>query len=325
MSANIKDVAIVGAGVAGLLAAQSLTRVGLQVTVLEKSRGLGGRLATRRFGGAVFDHGAQFFTARSERFQECIESWLEAGVAAEWVGSFYGKDSELTRYRGVPSMNAVGKHIAATLDVRRETPVTAVSRVENLWRIQTQGHGLVLAHSLLITCPPEQAQALFDAGGHELPPEIVRSLRNVTYAKSLTVMALLDGPSGLTEPGIHVPAEQEPVAWVADNQVKGISNVPCLTIQSGPDYALRCFDFDDADRIPAMLEAVRPHLKASITDWQLHRWRYAFRCNGIRGECLQHEAEQLCFAGDSFIGARVEGAALSGLAAGDTLYRMLKA
>ena len=80
----MNDVIIVGAGIAGLAAAQQLTASGLKVCVLEKSRGVGGRLATRRIttlhGEVLVDHGAQYFTCRSLAFQEVLAPLLAQGT-----------------------------------------------------------------------------------------------------------------------------------------------------------------------------------------------------------------------------------------------------
>lgn len=324
MPFNPTDVIIIGAGVSGLLAATALKRAGLQVTVLEKSRGLGGRMATRRFAGAVFDHGAQYFTARSGHFQEYVESWVEAGVAQPWFNRIFGENGELISYRGAPTMNAVGKYLAEDLDVQRESLVSAISHHGDHWKVQVVGKPELHARSVIMTAPPEQGRAMLEAGGFELPPEISRSLHGVHYAKSITVMAVLDGPSGLPEPGTLQPDGGEPLAWVADNQMKGISPLPCLTIQSGAIYAQRCFDFPDDQRVPPLLDAVRPHIKANIIETLAHRWRFAFRREGVEGECVALPEHNLWFAGDSFIGARVEGAALSGLAAADGVFAAMR-
>jgi hypothetical protein len=81
------------------------------VLVIDKGRGLGGRLAGRRIGEATFDHGAQFMTARSPRFQQTVSTWVAAGVAEEWYSSYPGQSKEKSeshpRYRGVPTMTAV--------------------------------------------------------------------------------------------------------------------------------------------------------------------------------------------------------------------------
>ncbi|MFM7102667.1 MAG: NAD(P)-binding protein, partial [Verrucomicrobiota bacterium] len=101
------DVLVVGAGLAGLAAATALQRAGRSVRVLDKGRGVGGRLATRRIGGATFDHGAQFLTARDPRFAALLEGCRAAGVAGEWGRGSGGEPDGAVRWRGIPSMSAV--------------------------------------------------------------------------------------------------------------------------------------------------------------------------------------------------------------------------
>ena len=120
---NQKSCIVVGAGISGLLAASALQREGWDVTVLDKGRGVGGRMATRRVGEGTFDHGAQFFTVRGERFAGLVEGWLGAGVATEWTRGFadaYGRPNEdgHPRYRGAEGMTSIPKYISRGLDVR---------------------------------------------------------------------------------------------------------------------------------------------------------------------------------------------------------------
>mgnify|MGYP001382774367 CR=1 FL=1 len=94
-----RHIAIVGAGMAGVACARTLVQAGHRVTLFEKSRGAGGRMATRRseFGG--FDHGAQFFTVRDERFRQALEA--TAAPAAHW------------RVNTVRVLDAMGQTMAA--------------------------------------------------------------------------------------------------------------------------------------------------------------------------------------------------------------------
>lgn len=78
-------IAVIGAGLAGAVAADRLARAGAAVTVIEKSRGPGGRAATRYRDGWHFDHGMQYFTARTEPFRRAVASWQDAGVVATWA------------------------------------------------------------------------------------------------------------------------------------------------------------------------------------------------------------------------------------------------
>ncbi|MBC2593193.1 FAD-dependent oxidoreductase [Ruficoccus amylovorans] len=318
------DVAIVGAGITGLMAARALARTGTEVVVLEKSPVVGGRVTTRRFGDAVFDLGVQNFTARSDRFRACVEDWVATGICVPWY-TREGSSGETVYYRGVPTMGEMVSHLAEGLDLHCGALVTAAVREEKDWFLQVEGDAEVRARTLVLTAPAVQSRAILDAGGYPCPPGISQALHRVGYVRTLTVLAQLDGPSGLPAPGILEPAGAEPVAWVADNQLKGISPVPCLTIHSGPEFAQRFFDEPEERWSGHLLNAVRPYLRADVVQVHAHRWRYAFREEGIGGQYLADSQARLWFAGDAFIDKRVEGAALSGLAAADSILSALGA
>ena len=113
LTANTRtEVLVIGAGMAGIAAAGRLQNSGKAVIVLEKGRGVGGRMATRRIGDCTFDHGAQFVTARSAHFLETIQVLEKAGVAKSWGKEFSTKQDGHTRWRGKPSMNAIPKFLS---------------------------------------------------------------------------------------------------------------------------------------------------------------------------------------------------------------------
>ena len=135
-------VAIVGAGLSGLVVARSLSEIAA-VTVFEKGRGAGGRIATRYAGDFEFDHGAQFFTARTATFRKFLQPLLEDGIIADWRANFAQLDRDrITELRswdesyphfvGTPRMNRVGKHLAVGLDIRFETTVARIARVRRV-------------------------------------------------------------------------------------------------------------------------------------------------------------------------------------------------
>ncbi|MFM8973121.1 MAG: NAD(P)-binding protein, partial [Actinomycetota bacterium] len=123
-------VVVIGAGMAGLTAARRLVSA-CDVLVLDKGRGVGGRMATRRIGDAVFDHGAQFVTAHADEFAERIRVLADNGVVVPWFRGRIGPDGVLAggghdRYRGAVSMNAVARALAVGLDVRTGVQVAAL-------------------------------------------------------------------------------------------------------------------------------------------------------------------------------------------------------
>jgi len=131
------DVLVIGAGMAGLIAAAELQRAGRRVLVLDKRRGVGGRLASRRIGAATFDHGAQFITARTSRFAALVDDGRRAGVVEEWHRGSAGRPEGHVRWRGHPAMTSVAKHLARGLEIMLETRVVALRASRHRWSAET--------------------------------------------------------------------------------------------------------------------------------------------------------------------------------------------
>jgi predicted NAD/FAD-dependent oxidoreductase len=288
------------------------------VVVLDKSRGVGGRMATRRIGAATIDHGAQFFTTHTAEFAEMVSAWVSAGVAQPWFAGRIGPeglgDSDgHTRFRGVASMNAVAQHVAAGLDVRRATPVRAVARIGDGWQVSTSD-GELTADAVLLTAPVPQALELLAAGDVALDDDW-RTLQSIEYEPCLAVLALVDGPTRLPSPGAVDPADG-PVDWVADNHRKGVSSAHAVTIHATPAFSRQHWETADETVIAALVEAAHLGCVPLPGGSQVQRWRYARPVTLYPGRCLAPRGlPHLLFAGDAFGGGKVEGAALSGIAA----------
>lgn len=264
-------------------------------------------------------------------------------------------------------MTAVAKHLARGCDVRVSTAVTAVSAGDSSpWRVSVMAGGAgggepgiranepgtgagepgaraddpgaradeiaFDADAVVVTAPVPQALAILDAGGVVLGADVARRLAAVTYDPCLAVLAVLDGPSGMTSPGWWRLGDGggDPggiVAWVADNQLKGISEVPALTVHCSTDASVAMFDEDADDVIATVLDAVgqlpgHPGAGRKVVASQLVRWRYARVATADSGPCLVTDVEgagPLVVAGDGFGGPRVQAAAESGLAAAHQL------
>ena len=157
-------IAIVGAGMAGLSAAEVLTGRGENVRLFDKGRGAGGRMATRRtslFGTDItFDHGAQYFTARSEGFRAAVTGWLNAGVAAPW-NEDNAPASAPHRYVGAPGMNSILKAMAAPLDVSWGAEVKSLEGGPSDWRLRfADGSAAGSFKTVIVAVPAEQAAVL---------------------------------------------------------------------------------------------------------------------------------------------------------------------
>ena len=320
-------VVVIGAGMAGLTAAHRLSAVA-EVIVLDKGRGVGGRLATRRNGEATFDHGAQFLTTHSDEFAQIVNRWVNDGVVTPWFRGRIGPDGVTdpdghTRFRGVISMNAIAKALSVGLDVRTASLVSALRNDGTSWTVVMNDGTELFADGMVVTSPVPQTLALFDNGNVAMSATDAVALASIDYDPCLALMAMLDGPSGLPEPGAVDPVDG-PIDWMADNQLKGISAVPAVTIHASAEFSRAQWDATDEEIADALVRAAQLDSVVIPGSVQIQRWRYA-RPSIEHPErfLLLDGVPPIVCAGDAFGGAKVEGAALSGTAASIALYSAL--
>jgi renalase len=317
------------------MAARTLQSRGVRVVVFDKGRGVGGRLATRWVQAeadekAYFDHGAQFFTVRDPRFQTLVDKWLTAGIVREWSRGFAGLEGTPNedghpRYCGTSGMNAMARHLADGLDVRVKTPVVQLQCENAQWQITLESGDELHADALILTPPVPQSLALVESGGIPLPNDVRAALEQIAYDPCFAVLAVLDAPTRLPQPGA-LQLRQEPIAWIADNHRKGISpDAFTVTIHAGPKFTREYWDAAHEVIAQKLLHAAREWLRAPVKSWQVHRWRYSQPTVIHPEPCLLvNDSAPLAFAGDAFGAPRVEGAALSGLAAAEAIFNSLQ-
>jgi renalase len=306
-----KTTVIIGAGLSGMLVARELLARGRKVLVLDKSRGVGGRMATKRIGNAVFDQGAQFFTTRDEQFEAMVTSWAKCGVVERWAG---GEDD---RWVARPSMTGLAKALAADVPVTLSQKVQSAQFHESCgcWEIEVEGEGLYCADRIVFSSPVPQSLAILDAGHVKLPGAVRADLERCDYYPCLALMVVLDRPSDLAAEGVVMT--EGPIRWVVDNVKKGIAQAApaALTLHLNREFSAQHYGATE-DEIWALVgEALRPIMGgAEVSSRRLHRWRFSEPKTLHRKRCEWVEEMNLGFCGDVFGGPRVEGAAISGMA-----------
>ena len=310
----MSDIVVVGAGLSGLTAARSLQAKGHKVVVLDKGRGLGGRMATRRISTsdgltAVFDHGAQFFTVRDQQFQKLVDEWIADGIVREWCRGFVAEDGH-PRYVVNNGMTALTKHIAQDLDVRTSTLVFAVKPCDadpKKWTVVIDDNSRIDCDAVVMTCPLPQSYSLTVTTGVELPQDLLLT----DYDRTIGLLAVLDGPSAVPAPG-GIQNPDDVFSWIGDNQAKGISSIPAITFHANPTWSSAHWDDSLEDGLALITQAAQKYLgDALIVASEYKKWRFATP-RKLWPEPF-FAAGSLVFAGDAFAGPKVEGAVLSGL------------
>ena len=301
---------------AGLTAARLIADAGHVVTVLDKGRRAGGRMATRQLiNGAVADYGAQFFTVRSEAFSLAVAQWLDDGTAREWCRGFPSDDGH-PRFVGAGGMAQLAARMTVGLDVRQSVHVDGVRKVGGRWAVTWPATrwapaGLVEADVVVLTPPAPQSAAL--VAGQATIPELA-------YAATITLLVALGDRPTIPSPG-GIQLQDDPTwSWIGDNMAKGVSPVPAVTLHTSSEVATARWEQDDDELITDLLSAASPWLgEARIIDARFHRWRYATPVEPHPKMCLVRAQGSLVFAGDGYGGPRIEGAFLSGRAAAEAV------
>jgi renalase len=297
---------IIGAGMTGLSAGLILQKQGLSTIILDKGRGLGGRMATRRLGEAKADHGAQYFSVKTPEFERFISGFEQKGIVKKWFVDGLAHP----RYVGKQGMNAIAKSMAEGLDVRTSQKVIKVHFSENHWQVFTESQDVFEADYLLMTQPVPQVLELLENSQIEVSQEHSNILKSIIYEPCLAVMLVLKEPSKIPNGGQKL--ENSPIAWIADNQQKGISDSPSVTIHTTPKFAQENFDAN-LDSVAQQLIGEAENWLGEVESYQVHRWRYSLALSRYNEPFLKI-ASSLFVAGDAFGIGNVEGAFLSGQA-----------
>ncbi len=306
---------------AGLAAAQTLTKNGWTVTVLDKGRGVGGRMATRRTGEAKFDHGTQYFSTKSTDFRAFVEPIIKANVAKEWRLQEGDKTFSHARVIGTNGMNAIAKFLAEGLEIKTNEKAINITKNEQGCKVITEAGNEYYADALIITAPAPQAIELLEKSEINLAETDLQILQKVHYQPCIAVMALLKSETNIPKPG-GITLQNSNVSWIADNFQKGISAQFSATIHANPAFSAEHFDADLTQIGQQLLTEVTALIPAdSVESFQVHRWRYSLANERCEESFLRAKSTNfpLIFAGDGFGIGNIEGGYISGKSAAEVL------
>ena len=316
--------AVVGAGLAGLSTARTLEEQGYEVVVVDKARGPGGRMATRRHEDWRFDHGAQYFTARDPQFLQQVMAWCESGHVEPWDGRIgvvengriASAPAETERFVAVPGMSTIGRALTKELaDCRFGWRMRQAAFSKVGWRLEAADGRTIEADALVITTPPEQIKPLL--ADPELVATVGQALHGLVMEPCWALMAVLDQPLLADWDAAFV--NEGALGWVCNQAAKpGRPTAPAWVLHATAEWSWAHLETDAAQVSVSLLDAARILPGAANVQVEFaaaHRWRYSRARKPLESGALWFEQQRLALAGDWCAGSRVEGAFLSGIAA----------
>ncbi len=323
--------AVIGAGLAGAAAARALRDGGIEPVLFDKGRGPGGRLSTRRVqtpaGEAMFDHGAQFVTAKTASFHAVLSGAVEAGAAQVWRARLASIDRggnahplrPAERFVGAPGMNAILKHALAGLDIAFSRRAVKMTGEAGAWTVHFEdGACEGPFERLALTLPPEQLIDFLARSDGDFA-DIIAEANRAAVAPCWTVMAALDAPFDPDFDGAKVYGGA--IRWMARMAARpGRGDVEAVVIQASPDWS-QAFLEEEPDFVARQLcEEAYVRFAMPQPVWSgAHRWRYAMVKQPAGTPCATGEDGTVGAAGDWRLGGRAEEAWTSGEALGEAL------
>ncbi|WP_237044039.1 NAD(P)/FAD-dependent oxidoreductase [Aquipseudomonas alcaligenes] len=312
-------IAIIGTGLAGLSAAQALHAAGLQVELFDKSRGSGGRMASKRSDAGSLDLGAQYFTARDRRFVEVVQQWQARGWVAEWDPQLYQyhqnglqpSPDEQVRWVGAPRMSSISRALLGALPVHFGCRITEVFRGEQHWGLQdAEGNSHGPYSSVIVATPAPQATALL-AAAPKLASAAASVIMEPTWAVALGFETALQTPVQ----GCFV--QDSAIDWLARNRSKPGRDgaLDTWVLHASSSWSRQHLDLPKEAVIEQLHGAFAELIGCAVPAPAFslaHRWLYARPASAHEWGALADADLGLYACGDWCLSGRVEGAWLSG-------------
>jgi predicted NAD/FAD-dependent oxidoreductase len=291
---------------AGLSCAEALIRAGIRVSLFDKGRGPGGRMASRRIetslGPAVFDFGAQYFTARDNAFSEEVRSWEASGVVTRWPAARHNA------YIGTPTMHTILHHLTQRYDVSFTALVKGLKRRGRHWQLICEGHDQTLFDGVVLALPAEQTAPILTLHDFELAQAALFARSQPCWTGMFAFGERLAHDSGIVRnSGI--------IVWAArDNAKPGRSGPERWVVQAAPQWSAGHLEHTPDSVGPHLLAALAREISAPFSEpiaQSIHRWRYGMSAGTGLGS-LWNPGLRLGACGDWLMGPSIEAAWVSG-------------
>ena len=314
-AAAAAEVAVIGAGIAGLTCARALVDFGITCVVFEKATSRGGRAATHRVGEHWFDHGAPSLTARDPRFVALVEGWRTAGHVQEWTGPvevgrpLQPKAGDL-RLVAVPGMSTLGRLVGGDVPCETSTRIASVAQAGSGWKLTAEdGRTFGPFGGVVVAVPAPQAAPLLAAAA-----KLADRAAAVEFAPCWTVMVEFAAPVVLAS-GVQ-PSRGHSLAWAVHEASRpGRPPGERWVLHANALWSVAHLNEGENEVVLTLLSALTAHLAAplpTVTFSRAHRWLHAVPKYPLRTDCLWDAWTRIGACGDWCSTGDIEGAWRSG-------------
>ena len=308
-------IAIIGAGISAITIAQNLKNIA-NVSLFEKSRGVGGRMALRRSGLYEFDHGTQFFTAKDQNFKNFIAPLIKENVIKQWDARFAEFknnkllrrttwDSEYPHYVGVPGMNSISQYLSKDLDITLNTKVNKmVKNSNNSWELFDDNLNNLGEYDWVISTAPAIQSS-------EILPKYFKHYNELITRKMVGCFSLMLGfERALPLSWDAALIRDADISWVSINSSKpNRAKSFSMLIHSTNAWAEKHLSDNYQDVISFLNKETSRIIgyDTSHADHKdLHAWRYANIAKQTKSDILIDYKNRLAACGDWLKQGRVE-------------------
>lgn len=291
---------IIGAGICGLWLGHQLKQQGHDVTIFEKSKGVGGRMATKRTGTETFDHGAQFYSDDPE-MNQLHKIWSSSNLSRPWFSK-----NDRQRFTAIGGMTLLAKKLQQNLEVQLNQKLNRIFINDGLTMLEFEDGPKINAEVLVLTCPLPQTLEILDLSGLEYPSE----LKQIQYEKAIVFLieGVLTQSQAMNGIGYVEPEGSADIFSITDQQKKQTCVEPCWTIAMSESFSERYFECSDDVILDAGIKAIRIHFPDFLyKNTVVKKWRFSHPKSKYQSAFLKLKGLPVYLAGDAFGGPSITG------------------